>query len=147
MHCYIKTYRQLTSIDVEDTIRDIIHNKFNDLLKIECHLSNNEICDWNIKYNDIHGFNVVLKDSNQLIFGHPDNSWDYWAQLVIENELSIKYCGKILDEEYPKQELKPIFEYPTFKTYLDTAMKHSKQWKQALIAIELSWLPEELKNL
>lgn len=148
LHCYVKTEKYLMAKEVEEDLLDIIHRKFHDLLKLECHIADNEICDWYIKYDSTHGFPVCLKNNKKLEFTHPIDAWSHWAQLVVEDELTIKYNGKISDEEYPQRELKPAPEcHQTFRDYLEATTHHSRQWKQALIAIELSHLPAELKKL
>jgi len=147
-HCYIKFNRNLVANEVEQDLKEIIHRKFNDLLKLSSHITKDEIRDWDLRYDDTHGFPVCLKTENRLEFTHPDDAWSYWAQSVIEDELSIKYNGKITDEEYPQQELKPQPEcHITFQKYLETMTHHSSEWKKAIIAIELSHLPAELKKL
>ena len=148
LHCYVKTEKYLVAKEVERDLKDIIHRKFNDLLKLECHITDNEICDWDLRYDRTHGFPVCLKSNGKLEFTHPCDAWSYWAQAVVEDELTIKYNGRMSDDEYPQQELKPAPEcHETFKKYLETATHHSKQWKQAIIAIELSQLPADLKKL
>jgi len=147
-HCFIRTEKHLIAGEVEQDLKDIIHRKFKDLLRLECHISNNEICDWDIRFDQVHGFPVCLKTNEKLEFTHPNDAWSYWAQSVVEDELAIKYNGKMSDEEYPRQEIKPAPEcHATFKKYLETTSHHSKEWKQAIIAIELSYLPAELKEL
>lgn len=148
VHCLIKTEKYLIAKDIEEDLKDIIHRKFNDLLTLECHIADNEICDWELRYDLTHRFPVSLKDNKKLEFTHPYDAWSYWAQAVVEDELTIKYDGKMLDEEYPQKELKPAPEcHETFQKYLEITTHHSQQWKQALIAIELSRLPADLKKL
>ena len=146
-HCYLKTNKHLVAQEVEQDLKEIIHRKFKDLLKLECHIVEGEICDWDVRFDDTHGFPVCLKTNDKLEFTHPDDAWSYWAQIVVEDELSVKYSGKMLDEEYPKQELHPTPDHETFRKYLEATMHHSKAWKQAIIAIELSHLPDPLKKL
>jgi len=147
-HCFMKTEKHLMIQEVEQDLKDIIHRKFNDLLKLECHIVDNEICDWDVRFDLTHGFPVCLKTNEKLEFTHPDDAWSIWAQNVVEDELAIKYNAKMLDEEYPKQELRPLPEcHKTFEKYLETTMHHSRRWKQAIITIELSHLPLELKKL
>lgn len=147
IHCYMKTDKHLVAQEVEQDLKEIIHRKFNDLLKLECRVDENEICDWDLRYDDTHGFPVCLKTNGKLEFTHPDDAWSYWAQSVIEDELASKYNGKMKDEEYPQRDFKPTECRATFAKYLETTMRHSKEWKQAIIAIELSHLPTELKKL
>lgn len=147
-HCYMKIEKHLIAKEVERDLKDIIHRRFKDLLKLECHINEGEVCDWDVRFDPTHGFPVCLKNNDKLEFTHPDDAWSYWAQSVVEDELSLKYNGKMSDEEYPQQELKPAPEcHETFQKYLETTMHHSKAWKQAIIAIELSHLPAELKKL
>lgn len=147
-HCFMRTEKRLVAKEVEQDLKDIIHNKFKDLLKLECHITDNEICDWDVRFDETHGFPVCLKTNEKLEFTHPDDAWSYWAQSVVEDELTVKYNGKMLDEEYTG-EFKPAPEcHATFRKYLETSSHHhSKEWKQAIIAIELSHLPAELKKL
>lgn len=147
-HCFIKTSKYLEANEVEKDLKDIIHRKFSDLLKIETNVIDGEICDWNIIFDDVRRFPICLKNPNNLIFEHPDNSWAYWAQLVVENELAVKYNGRVTDEEYPQQEIKPLLKrHDSFRVFLEATIHHSPQWKKALIAIEISYLPEALKKL
>lgn len=147
-HCYMKTDKHLVAQEVEQDLKDIIHRKFKDLLTLQSHVDENEICDWDVRFDDTHGFPVCLRTNGKLEFTHPDDAWSYWAQSVVEDELTIKYSGKMSDEEYPKQEIKPSPEcHATFRKYLESSMRHSKEWKQAIIVIELSHLPAELKKL
>ncbi len=147
-HCFIKTSKCLEANEVEKDLRDIIRRKFADLLKVEAHTVAGEICDWNIVFDELHKFPICLKTQNKIVFMHPDDAWSYWAQLVIEDELAIIYNGEMTDEEYPQQEVKPLPEqHANFKTYLESTIHHSPEWKKALIQIEFSRLPEALKKL
>lgn len=148
VHCYMKTEKHLIAQEVEQDIKDIIHRKFKDLLKLERRINDNEICNWDVRYDFTHGFPVCLKTTGKLEFTHPNDAWSYWAQSVFEDELAVKYNGKMEDEEYPQREFRPAPECrATFQKYLETNTQHSKQWKQAIIVIELYNLPEELKKL
>lgn len=147
-HCYIKIEKCLIAQEIERDLKEIIHRRFKDLLRLECHINENEVCDWDVRYDDTHRFPVCLKTNGKLEFTHPDDAWSYWAQSVVEDELAIKYNGKMSDEEYPQQELRPAPEiHENFTRYLEAATHHSSQWKKAIIAIELSHLPAELKKL
>lgn len=148
VHCFMKITRQLQPNEVEQDIKDIIHNKFNDMLSITQEPISNSICMWNIGFDNKYNFPVCLKTNNQLEFMHPDNAWARWAQLIVEQELATKYKDvKVFDEEYPKKN--PILvQYETFIAFLEsTMMHHSSNWKKAIIEIEISKLPEKLKNL
>lgn len=148
LHCYMKTDKHLIAQEVERDIKEIICRKFKNLLTLKCYIADNEICDWDIRFDDTHGFPVCLKSNAGLEFTHPNDAWSYWAQSVVEDELTLKYSGRMSDEEYPQQEIKPISEcHTTFEKYLETTMRHSKEWKKAIIGIELSRLPAELKKL
>lgn len=147
-HCYMKISKRLVAQEVEQDLKEIIHRKFNDLLTLSARINENEICDWDIKYDDTHRFPVCLRTNDRLEFAHPDDAWSYWAQAVVEDELAIRYNAHMSDEEYPQQELRPRPEcHVTFQKYLETATQHSSAWKKAIITIELSHLPAELKKL
>lgn len=148
-HCFMNTEAAINPIELERDIKDIIHKKFNDLFKIESHFVKDEICDWTIKFDSIYYFPICLRAQNKIEFEHPDNYFLLWAQLVFEDELAVKYKAKMFDDAYPKDDIKPDFEHHiTFRTYLETIMAyHSPQWRKAVIEIELSRLPDELKNL
>lgn len=146
IHCYMKTDKHLIAKEVENDLKDIIQRKFNNLLKLECRISENEICDWDVRFDDTHGFPVCLKTNGKLEFTHPIDAWSYWAQAIVEDELNSKYHGCMSDEEYPQQDFKPACRM-SFEKYLEGATHHSTDWKKALIAIELARLPVELKKL
>lgn len=141
----MKISKQLVAQQVEQDLQDIIHRKFKDLLKLSAHIAENEICDWDVRFDDTHGFAVCLKTGSRIEFTHPDDAWSYWAQAVVEDELNMKYNGIMSDEEYPQQDMPQC--HATFEKYLETTTHHSKEWKKAIIAIELSKLPAELKKL
>jgi len=147
--CFMQTDALLTPEMIERDLMNIIHNRFNDLFRIEVHSTNGEICDWEIIFDSVYNFPICLRTEHKLEFMHPDNYFSLWIQLIFEDELAIKYNAKMTDEEYPRQEIKPDCEHHiTFKKFLETIMtNHSKQWKDAIIAIELSYLPDELKKL
>lgn len=147
--CFMQTDAMLSPEVIERDLKTIIYNRFNNLFKLEAHSKNGEICDWEIIFDNIYNFPICLKTQHNLEFTHPDNYFSLWAQLIFEDELAIKYNAKMFDEEYPKENIHPDCEHhATFKVFLETIMaNHSKQWKDAIIAIELSYLPEELKKL
>lgn len=149
IHCIMKTLKQLEAIDVEKDLKEIISNKFDDLLKISFGITDNEMGNWNIRYDDTHWFPVCLKTPEIIEFIHPNDAWSYWAQQVIETELAVKYDATMFDEEYPRQDFKPIPDsHSTFRKFLETQMpQHSASWKKAIIEIEIAHLPAALKNL
>jgi len=148
---FIKVNKELSIQGVEQDIKNIIHQKFLDLLDIEPHLLNNKMsCDWIIKYDNIYEFSICLKTSRELEFPHSDNIWAAWAQFFIENRLASEYDAKILDEEYPHCSYEPFSKKVlTFEDYLkfDIFPNHSPEWKQILTDIEISSLPDALKRL
>lgn len=148
-HCSIKFNRHLEPNNIEQDINEIIHNRFNDILIVEAHIAPNEICDWNIKYDNTHNFNLCLKTNEIIELIHPLDIWDKWAQLIFEDELVAKYKAIISDEEYPQQVFEPfVKDHTTFIKYLENILSHhSLAWKQAIINIELANLPEALKNI
>lgn len=148
IHCFMKTLKKLYAEEVEKDIKEIAHKKFNDLLKITTCIKDNEICGWDVRYDETHGFPISLKTHENIDFTHPLDNWSKWVQVVFEDELAIRYDARMLDEEYPKQELKPEPEiHITFRKYLESTIHHSSCWKKALIEIEIARLPEALKNL
>jgi hypothetical protein len=147
-HCFMKTKYTVSAQQKEQDLRDIVHNKFADLLEIRPHVCEGEICDWEVRFDDTHRFPVCLKTSEKIEFTHPHDFWSYWAQAVVEDELAIKYAAKMSDDEYPHQDIQPAPEnHVTFRKFLETTIHHSPNWKKAIIEIEISHLPDELKNL
>lgn len=147
IHCFMKMSKALNAEQLEQDLKDIIHRKFSDLLTIQSHTASNEICDWDIRFDDTHHFPVCLKTTEQIEFAHPNDFWSYWAQSVIEDELAIKYDAKMRDEDYPQEDFKPSPEtHATFRKFLETAIHHSPDWKKAIIEIEIARLPVELKK-
>ena len=147
-HCFMKTKYFVNAQQIERDIKDIVHNKFADLLKVKANKCDGEICDWDVRFDSTHGFHVCLKTEEKIEFEHPHDFWSYWAQAVVEDELAIKYSAKMSDEEYPQQEMLPSPEtHTTFRKFLESTIHHSPNWKKAIIEIEISHLPNELKNL
>ena len=147
LHCFLKTLQHLEIIDVETTLKEIIHRRFNDVLTIKQYRHENELCDWIITFDALHNFPIMLKNHERLIFIHPDYNRAKWAQEIVENELALKYEADLTDEEYPQQDIKPALKtHDTFLHYLeDITSHHSKTWQKAIILTELSKLPEALK--
>lgn len=144
-HCFMKTDKHLVAQEVEQDLKEVIHRKFKNLLTIECRIVEDEICDWDVRFDDTHGFPICLKTNGKLDFVYPDDAWSRWAQSIVEYELGRKYNCSIKDEEYPCRDFIPTCH--SFENYLENSMHHSKEWKKAIIAIELSHLPPELKKL
>ncbi len=147
--CFIHTEAALSPAVVEQDIKDIVRNKFRNLFKVETHIVKNEICDWLIIFDEVYAFPICLRAQNKIEFEHPNNYFLLWMQLVVEDELAIKYKAKMTDEEFPQSNIQPDPEHhKTFKTFLETIMAyHSPEWRKAIIGIELSFLPIELKTL
>ncbi len=148
-HCFIKVRAALEPSTLEQDLVEIVARRFCGLLTIKRNSKPGEICDWTITFNEVYTFPICLKTADQIDLERPDNNWSRWAQLVIEDILAIKYDATITDQEYPKANIKPSPEiHSTFLTYLEATMTHhSPQWKEALINIEMSHLPYELRSL
>ncbi len=148
-HCFMNTAATINPAELEQDIKVIIHNKFNDVFRIEPRIIKNEICAWKLVFDNVYNFPICLRAQNKIEFEHPDNYFSLWAQLTCEDELATKYNANMFDEEYPKVILKPNFKHhETFITFLETiTLHHSPQWRKAVIAIELSYLPAELKAI
>lgn len=145
-HSLLKTKQNLDPIDVETSIKEIIHNKFDNVLKIIPYLNNNEYR-WDIRYDDTHRFLITIELPDKIDFEHPDDFFSLWSQIIFEECLVTKYNGQLFDEEYPNQKMSILYrKHNTFKQFLETMLQHSACWKQALILIELSHLPEPLKK-
>lgn len=147
LHCLLRTEKDLEEKQLEEDLKEIIHRRFEDVLNIIHCKKPNEICDWLIKYDDTHRFSLSLKEPHKIVFAHPDDFWSLWAQIVIEDELAAKYNCDMTDEGFPNQHLKPDFEHhKSFVRYLESTIKHSPLWKQAIIQLEVSRLPDDLKK-
>jgi hypothetical protein len=148
LHCLMKASKQLQAKEIEQDLIDIVRRRFNGLLKITSNTLNNEVF-WNVGYDEVYNFPVCLLKTGQSIdFIHNDNSWSRYAQQVIEEELAQLYQCPLQDEEYPHNNLPPPETHPTFRAYLETSLHHhSKNWRIAIIEIELSKLPLPLKKL
>ena len=142
LHCFLKCEQVLCAEQIALDLAAIVRDRFNDVLAVRYVAAN----EWDIGFDSTHHFSVSL-NNNKLDFIHPIDKWSWWAQLLVEDDMAIKYSCSITDEEYPHTTLKPSPEtHQTFRIFLDHTLQHSPIWKKAITEIEIARLPDELKH-
>lgn len=151
-HGFLTTKKHLKPDIVDADIREIVSRRFNDKLIVK-----RDETYWTIepKDNDDYRFEFSINtvSTRKLEFRHPPSDWAFWAQMVVHNELAVKYDGTISDEgvtEKWKMSPEKLKKYFHYRDWVDSRWKSSKSsaaTKLICKKFELMGVPKELRDL
>jgi hypothetical protein len=149
---FISSKSNLTIEQIYADIQDIINRRFDN--KIEVELSQDYEDKSFITVSDPHSklfFNMWLQTNRKIEHSH-GQGFMWWIELIIDNELAVKYKGKLSDEGTGFKTWQPdIHKYPTYQDYFDTTWKNLKiknsAFYQEMLQDEKAYTPEWIWNL
>lgn len=170
-HGFLTTRKQLTPEGVDRDIKEILERRFRGAVTVEFHDSGlkeppkKEFAVWAgwhfkpkeglLKDGYRFEFSAWLNSRRKMEFRHPPSDWAWWAQMIVQDELALKYDGTISDEGVSErwkatpEKIKKYFHYRDWVT---------KRWgptgniariaaRSALAKMELACTPAPLRNL
>lgn len=176
-HGYVTTRRKLTPEQVDQDIREIVKRRFKGEVEVEYEKLSEKPTKrrsegwefWNIwaswrfrpkseeLWKKFGGeFSTWIMSHRKLEFRHPHGDWAWWAQMILQDELALKYGGTISDEGVSERwKVTPhmIRKYRHFKNWVFRRwnQRHNKalpkEKRDAYMKMELDFIPEPLRSL
>ncbi len=149
--CTIKSRKKLKYDQVTADLHEINRRCFKSLLEIQEVLEFN--C-WNICFNGNVGFTIHKSPTykGRLTLKHGRHWWT-WVDVVVTNELALKYNGSITDEGVSGSWKGEPGKYPNIRSWFEAFAKLGAvpQTTQALIKqmveMDLSLVPEAIRGI
>lgn len=121
---FLTTRYKLTADRVHADILDIVRIRFRDLLQVQRRDFNKRETLWGVQPKRavrdayMYEFEARLLTPHKMQFRHPPNQWAFWAQVVITNDLALRYNGLISDEGVCEKWRGKPGVYPTYRSWL-----------------------------
>lgn len=125
-HAFVTTKKWLKADRVEEDLKEILARRFNNKIPYKRDGDTFEIgfrYPWN--------FPMWVENVHKLEFRHQPPDWCWWVEIVIANELALKYNGIISDEGVDEKWAGVANKYPKYDDWLDakhTSMPRVFKW-------------------
>jgi hypothetical protein len=162
------TRKQLTPDKVDRDIKEIVERRLGSIVEVTFETYTKEPvrgdywAGWRfspkegtVKEGYRFEFGAWLNSRRKMEFRHPHGDWSWWAQMIIQDELALKYDGTISDEGVSERwkvtpdKIKKYFHYRDWVTqrWAQTRNVALNVARRALAKIELACTPAPLRNL
>jgi hypothetical protein len=151
--CTIKSRCKLKYDQVTTDLHEINRRRFNNLLEIQ------EVVEfdcWNICFNGQVGFTIHKSPryKGRLTLKHGRHWW-MWVDVVVTNELALKYNGSITDEGVSGSWKGTAGKYPTIHSWFEAiaadvmpvAQPSAKAAIKQMLDLDLSLVPDPIKGI
>lgn len=151
MREYVETREDLTQEELEEGLKEILKRRFDGLLTIEY---NEEWQNLEVLYDNgmdpDYSFELSLVGNRKIEFNTPRADWMMWAEVIIRNELAVKYKGKIHASDFEKEKRWDgnTNLYPSYFSWLEWYFEEKDLAEaQKMVHRHMSALPAPIKQL
>jgi hypothetical protein len=166
-HGFLTTRKQLTPEQVDRDIKEIIERRLGGIIKVTFDTYKDEPskdghwAGWQFKPKEgtvkegHFEFGAWLNSRRKMEFRHPHGEWSWWAQMILQQELALKYNGTISDEgveerwKVTPRQIKKYFHYRdwVFRNCDQTQDVVRNATRHEWAKLELTYTPEPLRSL